>query len=132
MESRFGHDFSRVRVHSDTRADESARTVQARAYTVGTDIVFRAGEYSPDSTDGQQLLAHELTHVIQQGATAAGAGAQAQMEVGEPGDAAEVEAEAVARDVMDGRAVRRSGGGIQRAVIQREGMPEEEDEELPA
>ena len=75
MESRLGHDFSQVRVHSDARADESVRAVQARAYTVGRDVVFGAGEYRPDSTAGQRLLAHELVHVVQQGGAAKGAGA---------------------------------------------------------
>jgi len=66
MEPRFGHDFSNVRVHTDTRSAESARTVQAMAYTVGRDIVFGTGRYSPHTGQGQRLLAHELTHVVQQ------------------------------------------------------------------
>ncbi|PTL78086.1 DUF4157 domain-containing protein [Vitiosangium sp. GDMCC 1.1324] len=63
FEPRFGHDFSRVRVHID---DDAAQAVQARAYTVGQDIVFGQGEYAPDTTEGKHLLAHELTHVVQQ------------------------------------------------------------------
>jgi hypothetical protein len=66
MESRFGHDFSRVQVHTDTRAVESARAINALAYTVGDDIVFGAGYYSPSSSEGRGLLAHELIHVVQQ------------------------------------------------------------------
>jgi len=66
MESRFRHDFSGVRTHTDSRAAESARSVVARAYTVGTDIVFDAGEYNPLSVSGRRLIAHELTHVLQQ------------------------------------------------------------------
>ena len=66
MESRFGHDFSQVRVHTDPAAAESARAVQARAYTVGNHMVFGAGEYQPHSIEGQRLLAHELTHTVQQ------------------------------------------------------------------
>jgi hypothetical protein len=65
MESRFGQDFSQVRLHTDTRAAESAKAVNALAYTVGKDIVFSAGQYSQESS-GQHLLAHELTHVVQQ------------------------------------------------------------------
>jgi hypothetical protein len=61
-----GFDFSRVRVHNDERAAESARSVGALAYTVGEHVVFGAGQYAPGSPGGQQLLAHELTHVIQQ------------------------------------------------------------------
>lgn len=68
MEAHFGHDFSGVRIHSDPRAEESARSVGARAYTLGGDVVFGAGEYAPAKKEGKQLLAHELTHVIQQGA----------------------------------------------------------------
>jgi hypothetical protein len=66
FELRFGHDFSKVRVHSDARANESARAVNAFAYTVGRDIVFSDGLYNVNNRTGQQLLAHELTHVVQQ------------------------------------------------------------------
>ncbi|HET9979416.1 MAG TPA: DUF4157 domain-containing protein [Ktedonobacterales bacterium] len=66
MEPRFGHDFSQVRVHTDEQATQAAADYQARAYTVGGDIVFGAGEYSPETASGRHLLAHELTHVIQQ------------------------------------------------------------------
>jgi hypothetical protein len=68
MEQRFGHDFSGVRIHTDERAAESAQSVNALAYTVGRDIVFGAGQYAPTLPAGQKLLAHELTHVVQQGA----------------------------------------------------------------
>lgn len=64
---RFGHDFSRVRIHTDNYADESARDINAVAYTAGSDIVFAKGHYSPDTAHGRKLLAHELTHVVQQG-----------------------------------------------------------------
>jgi Domain of unknown function (DUF4157) len=66
MESRFGHDFSQVRVHADANAAESAQTVNALAYTVGQDIVFGTGQYQPQGKEGKKLLAHELTHVLQQ------------------------------------------------------------------
>ncbi|HEX9868662.1 MAG TPA: DUF4157 domain-containing protein, partial [Candidatus Tectomicrobia bacterium] len=66
MEPRFGHDFSHVRVHTDVEAAESARTVNALAYTVGRDVVFGLGQYAPGTVGGQRLLAHELTHVVQQ------------------------------------------------------------------
>ncbi|HEV7661597.1 MAG TPA: DUF4157 domain-containing protein [Allosphingosinicella sp.] len=66
METRFGHDFSGVRVHSGGAAAQSARDVSARAYTVGHNIVFGAGQFAPASPAGRQLLAHELTHVVQQ------------------------------------------------------------------
>jgi len=66
MESRFGHDFSQVRVYTDARAAEAATAVNARAFTVADEIVFRRGEYAPETLVGRRLLAHELTHVIQQ------------------------------------------------------------------
>lgn len=66
MGQRFGHDFSRVRVHSDAAAEQSAREVNAKAYTVGHNIVFAAGRFAPQSNTGRRLLAHELTHVVQQ------------------------------------------------------------------
>lgn len=66
METRFGADFGAVRIHADAAAAESARTIGAAAYTVGRDIVFGAGRYQPQSGAGQQLLAHELAHVVQQ------------------------------------------------------------------
>ncbi len=66
MEPRFGHDFSRVRVHTDERAVDSARAVEALAYTVGSDVVFGAGQYAPETSGGKKLIAHELAHVVQQ------------------------------------------------------------------
>lgn len=66
FEPRFGYDFSRVRVHADSKAAESARAVNALAYTTGSDVVFGSGQYSPMSSDGRRLLAHELAHVVQQ------------------------------------------------------------------
>ena len=66
MESRFGHDFGQVRVHTDERAAESARAVNALAYTVGRDVVFGAGQYETETNEGKRLLAHELAHTLQQ------------------------------------------------------------------
>ena len=66
FEPRFGQDFSQVRVHTDAQAAESARTVNAKAYTVGQDMVFSAGQYAPETSEGRRLMAHELTHVVQQ------------------------------------------------------------------
>jgi len=69
MEPRFGFDFSMIRIHSDSEADAQNRELHARAFTVGSDIFFRHGEYTPGSGDGNRLLAHELTHTLQQSAT---------------------------------------------------------------
>jgi 3D (Asp-Asp-Asp) domain-containing protein len=66
MGSRFGHDFNQVRVHTDAKAAESARTVNALAYTVGNNIVFSSEQYRPETEAGKKLLAHELTHTLQQ------------------------------------------------------------------
>jgi hypothetical protein len=68
MEQRFGHDFSKVRVHSGAFAEQSAREVSANAYTVGHNIVFGAGRFAPETHAGRRLLAHELTHILQQNA----------------------------------------------------------------
>ena len=67
MESRFNHDFSSVRVHTDERAAESARAVNALAYTVGNHVAFGMGQYAPGTSGGRGLLAHELAHTVQQG-----------------------------------------------------------------
>lgn len=69
FEARFGHNFSRVRIHHDMRAANVSKAINARAFTYGSDIGFAQGEYLPDNFSGQKLLAHELTHVIQQGKT---------------------------------------------------------------
>jgi hypothetical protein len=68
MASRFGHDFSQVRVHTDEHAQRSARDLSARAYTVGQNIFFGRGQFAPGTANGRLLLAHELAHVVQQGA----------------------------------------------------------------
>jgi hypothetical protein len=101
FESRFGHDFRGVRVHTDARAAASADALGARAYTRGQEVVFRAGAYAPHATDGKRLLAHELAHVVQQsGASGASAGPQTARDVSEPADASEREADRAAEAVM--------------------------------
>ena len=67
FEPRFGVDFGQVRVHHDAHAGETARMVSAKAFTLGSDIVFGASQYAPGTSQGRRLLAHELTHVMQQG-----------------------------------------------------------------
>jgi hypothetical protein len=69
FEQRFGHNFSQVRVHTGTVAAESAQAINAKAFTVGKNVVFGHGQYSPQSDEGRRLLAHELVHTVQQGAT---------------------------------------------------------------
>jgi hypothetical protein len=102
MESRFGHDFSQVRVHTSTQAAESARSVNALAYTVGQDVVFGQGRYAPGTPSGQRLLAHELTHVVQQRGSATSA--VQTFALGPAGDRYEREADRVASRAPDGSA----------------------------
>lgn len=96
MESRFGHDFGRVRIHADAQASESARAVHATAYTVGSDIAFRSGRYAPSTTEGRELLAHELAHVVQQNSGAA----LPQGIDGGPTDPLEIDATAMATQAL--------------------------------
>lgn len=70
MEPRFGHDFGRVRIHTDSQATSLARVINARAFAIGRDIVFGQGQFAPESNAGKWLIAHELAHVVQQGQTA--------------------------------------------------------------
>ena len=98
MEAWFGHGFGRVRVHTDAKAAESARAVNARAYTVGRDVVFGVGQILPDTPSGMRLLAHELAHVVQQrGGHARSADA---LDLSMPDDAYEREADAISEGVM--------------------------------
>ncbi|MBB5470984.1 hypothetical protein HDG32_007138 [Paraburkholderia sp. CI2] len=93
MEPRFGYDFSQVRVHADDRAADSARSVGANAYTAGSHIVFASGQPSPGSAAGDRLMAHELTHVVQQSqGPVAGVAAGDGLSVSSPGDAYEAAA----------------------------------------
>lgn len=97
MESSFGANFSGVRVHTDHRADSLSHNLSARAFTTGQDIFFRQGAYQPDNSTGRELIAHELTHVVQQG----GDQVRRAMSVSQPNDPHEVEAERTARAVME-------------------------------
>ena len=102
FESRFGNDFSRVRVHTDARAAESAQAVKARAYTVGHDVVFAAGQYAPRTAAGRQLLAHELTHTVQQSGTSTAFAPVSR--ISRPHETAEREARIAAAAVLSGSA----------------------------
>src|SRR5438105_4166117 len=101
MESRMGADFSDVRVHTDAKASESARSVQAHAYTVGSDVVFQSGQYTPENDSGKRMLAHELTHVVQQrSGPVAGTPAEGGIKISHPSDRFEQAAERSAERVM--------------------------------
>jgi len=101
MESRFGHDFSQVRLHTDAKAAESAQSVNARAYTVGQDVVFGERRYAPGKREGRRLIAHELAHTVQQSRTATPVPARFAI-IGEPTSSLEREAHSVA-DTIIGR-----------------------------
>ncbi|GIG59449.1 hypothetical protein Lfu02_38210 [Longispora fulva] len=153
MESRFGQDFGDVRVHTDGAAHDSAKAVNAQAYTVGSNIVFQRGMYDPGSSQGRHMLAHELTHVVQQrngpvDGTDVGGGVR----VSDPGDRFEREAVSNADRLMSGPAPTTAeapagGGSVQRhaeedadvqriedgaPAVQREEEAGVEEEEAPA
>ena len=90
-----GDNLSDVRIHADSTADALARSVSARAFATGSDVYFAQGEYRPGTQDGDRLLAHELTHVVQQ----RGAPTSGPMTVSEPGDAMETQADSVADEL---------------------------------
>ena len=112
MEERFGHDFSEVRIHADATAGKSARAVNARAYTVGSNVVFAPGEYAAGTAAGRSLLSHELTHVIQQRgrSTTRGAG----LLIAPTNDIFERQAEGVGDSARDG--VKAFGGSMPSAL----------------
>src|SRR5262249_20869159 len=113
FESSLGADLSSVRVHTSETSAEAADAVGARAYTVGNDIHFAAGQYDPTSPHGEHLLAHEVAHTVQQrGATPM---RQNKLEVSAPYDAAEHEADRAADAMVSGRMTTLSlAGGVQR------------------
>ena len=122
MESAFEADFSGVRVHTDARADTLNRSLNARAFTTGRDVFFRQGAYNPGSSSGRELLAHELTHVVQQGGAV-----RAKLAVNQPGDRFEQEADQAARAVIQrehqaGSAIK-PGAQVQRQVEEEEEEP---------
>jgi hypothetical protein len=139
MEAAFGRPFDDVRVHDDAQASRSAESVGANAYTVGSDIVFKAGHYDPSSPAGQRTIAHELTHVEQQSTGPVdGADAPGGIRISSPSDrfeqAADHRADAVMASVGSGSG---SAAGVQREedgsspmpAVQREQAVGDEDEE---
>ena len=100
FEPRFGRDFSRVRVHTDAKAHESAKAVNAKAYTVGQDLVFKEGQFTPGSSSGKKLLAHELAHVAQQSGSTNQS--HSGLRVGAAGSPAEAQADAASEAALKG------------------------------
>jgi len=117
MEPRFGHDFSQVRVHTDARAAESARSMNALAYTVGRNVVFGTGEYAPGTSAGRSIIAHELTHVVQQQASSASA--PQHFSISSPADTSEREAAAAAQAIMTGNLVGTVSNATSGSSLQR-------------
>jgi hypothetical protein len=144
MESRLGHDFGDVRVHTDSRAHASAAAVGAHAYTVGSDVVFQRGVFDPSSTAGRTTLAHELTHVVQQRQGAVdGTPAPGGIKVSDPSDRFEREAVATAERVVAAPVPERAstvpavpataaGAAVQRDAAPQEATEEEAPQEEPA
>jgi len=97
FEIRLGHDFSQVRVHNDVQAAQSARATDAVAFTVGQDIAFGEGKYKPSTHEGKEILAHELTHVVQQGTSKS----SADLETTHPSDHREQYANRMAKSIVD-------------------------------
>ncbi|HEU4323599.1 MAG TPA: DUF4157 domain-containing protein [Roseiflexaceae bacterium] len=126
MEGAFGTSFADVRIHHDTESDALNRSISAKAFTTGSDIFFRK-DASPSD---QGLLAHELTHVVQQRSGAVGGGGG--MNVGAAGDSHEQEADAVSAQVTSGSAAQAQREAeqqaVQRALLQREEAAEEEEQ----
>ena len=137
MESTLGHDFSDVRIHRDAAAHQSAAAVQARAYTVGSHVVFQRDAYDPSSTTGRHTLAHELSHVVQQrSGPVDGTEAPGGIRVSDPSDRYEREASRIADQALARPAVAAGAAAVQRAeaseeevqtYVQRAEAPEEEE-----
>lgn len=128
MEGTLGQDFSDVRIHTDQAASDSAASLGARAFTVGNHVVFQSGAYQPSTPVGQRTLAHELTHVVQQrSGPVDGAPGPGGIQVSDPGDRFEREAERVA-DTFSAPTAEAAPPGIQRQV---EEEPEDELQMLP-
>jgi len=124
MESSFGADFSGVRVHTGADADVLNRSLNSRAFTTGQDIFFKEDAYSPGNSGGRELLAHELTHVVQQ----TGDEVRRKLTVGQPGDRYEQEADQVARAVIQQEAQPIQEDADEK-LVQRQVEEEEEEEE---
>jgi hypothetical protein len=126
-----GQDFSDVTVHTDAESDQLSKELGAKAFTTGNDIFFREGAYEPGSDDGQRLIAHELTHVVQQGASPPSV--QGKMAVNDPNDQYEAEADHVADQVMaqsNNAELHEEEAGLQRQKDDELLQAQEEEEEL--
>jgi hypothetical protein len=148
MEDRFGQSFEDVRVHTDAKASASAESVGANAYTVGSDIVFRSGQFDAASSTGQRTLAHELSHVVQQrSGPVDGNDAPGGIRLSDPSDRFERAADATADAVMSSRRAPATAAATSTAptaqreldedepavqtTLQRDALDEEEKEDVP-
>lgn len=122
-----GQDFSEVTIHTDSTADQLNKDVGAKAFTTGNDIFFSAGAYSPSTQEGQHLITHELTHVVQQGASVPAV--QAKMTVNDPNDHYEAEADKVADQVTSQPDVQRAEGEEDEMAMGKWDIQRAEEEE---
>jgi hypothetical protein len=143
MGQAMGADFSGVKVHTDAQSDQLNQSIQAKAFTTGQDVFFRQGEYNPGSRGGQELIAHELTHVVQQSGGAVQRSPlnspqqslvsplQAKLTIGEPGDKYEQEADRVASQVVQQINTPDAAQSTQGQSVQRQEEPVEELQRQP-
>jgi hypothetical protein len=142
METRLGGDFSDIRVHTDSQAAAAAKSINAEAYTSARDIYFGPGKYAPRTTEGQHLLAHELTHTVQQGQGSGfgqvAARSDGPVEIGRPEDPLELEAERIAEEIVhipqaeeDDATGRVYGRAVVQRFVQRQQAPGAPDSPAP-
>jgi hypothetical protein len=121
MQDVIGYDLSGVRVHTSPEASSLSQSLQAKAFTTGSDVFFNEGQYQPTTSGGKELIAHELTHVAQQGSGQVSS-SSGSMTVNAPNDVYEQQADAVARQAAGAPAA-----AAQAPVAQREALPEEDE-----
>ena len=123
---KLGHDFSNVRLHTDQKADKLSRTINARAFTIGSDIYFKGGVFAPTTREGRETLIHELTHVVQQSQSSASSG---KLKLGSPHSAMEKEADQKGKQGSQST-MSAPVGAVQRSEDEEEIQMQPEDEEI--
>ena len=127
MESRLGHDFGDVRIHTGSKADASAKSINAQAYTVGSNVVFQTGKFAPETPSGLHTLAHELTHVVQQrSGPVAGTPVAGGIRLSDPSDPFEQAAERSAATAMTAEPVAAAASSGEASVQRASEVDEDE------
>jgi hypothetical protein len=131
MSDATGQDFSSVKVHTGSESHALNQQLSAKAFTTGNDIFFREGAYDPNSGSGQELIAHELTHVVQQSSGSVGSGS-GRMTVNAPGDAYEQEADSVAKTLLSGSTIPEVQRQIpdEEELLQKQELDEDEESDV--